>query len=171
MSDTITTWGGSAPAEGAKPLFTAHRPTWQWAAVALVGAVIVLLGVVSALKDALSGRPDALTMAGFSVFFFCGFGVLWLIAAAMMRRSRIDGFDQHLSVVSGFRKARAVQPGDIGRLRLEVQSRNGISFETVVGWDQRGRRRVVRATRGHPGTDEVEAWLASRCPKEWAALG
>lgn len=83
----------------------------------------------------------------------------------------VTGFDQHLSVVSGFRKARAVQPGDIGRLRLEVQSRNGISFETVVGWDQRGRRRVVRATRGHPGTDSIEAWLASRCPKEWAALG
>lgn len=131
----------------------------------------MLLGVVSALKDALSGRPDALKTAGFSVFFFCGFGVLWLLAAAMIRRSRIDGFDQHLSVVSGFRKARAVRPDAIGRLRLEVQSRNGISFETVVGWHQRGRRRVVRATRGHPGSDDVEAWFASRCPKEWAALG
>jgi hypothetical protein len=53
MSDTITTWGGHAPADGAKPLFTAHRPTWQWVAVALVGGVIVLLGVVSAVKDAL----------------------------------------------------------------------------------------------------------------------
>jgi hypothetical protein len=171
MSDTINTWGGSKPpVERAQPLFTAHRPAWLWIGVAVFGAVIVLVGAVTALQDGLSGEPDAAAMAGFSVFFFCGFGALWLLAAAAIRRSRIEGYDRHLEVVFGFRKPKTVRPEDIGRFQLEVQSKNGITFETVVARDQRGRKRLVRATRGHPGTDLVEAWFAEHCPKEWAAF-
>ncbi|GAA1492264.1 hypothetical protein [Curtobacterium herbarum] len=171
MSDTINTWGGQKPAVGrAQPLFTAHRPSWLWIGVAVFGAGIVLFGAVTALRDGLSGEPDAATMAGLSVFFFCGHGALWLLAAAAIRRSRIEGYDRHLEVVFGFRKPRAVRPEDIGRFQLEVQSKNDITFHTVIARDQRGRKRLVRATRGHPGTDRVETWFAEHCPKEWAAF-
>lgn len=169
MSDTINTWGGRKPAvERAQPLFIAHRPSWLWIGIAVFGAGIVLVGAVTALRDGLSGEPDAATMAGFSVFFFCGPGVLLLLAAAATRRSRIEGYDRHLEVVSGFRKPKTVRPEDIGRFQLEVQSNNGRTFHTVIARGQRGRKRLVRATRGHPGTDQVEAWFAEHCPKEWA---
>ena len=171
MSDTIDTWGGRNPAvERARPLFTAHRPSWLWIGISLVGAVFVVFGAVTALRDGLSGRPDAATMAGLSVFFFCGHGVLWLVVAAAIRRSRIEGHDGHLDVVFGFRAPKTVRPEDIGRFQLEVQSKNGITFHTVIARDLRGRKRLVRATRGHPGTDQVEAWFAAHCPKAWAAF-
>ncbi|PZE82170.1 hypothetical protein [Curtobacterium sp. MCBD17_032] len=169
MSDTIDTWGGKPAAATTEPLFTTSRPTWQWAAVAVFGWAVVLMGVVAALEEGLSGEPDALTMAGLSVFFFCGFGLLCVLAAAAIRRSGVRGFDDHLEVRFGFRKPRLVQPADIGRLRLEVQSRNSVTLRTLVALDQRGKKRLFWAILGYPGSSDLDTWLAEHCPKEWAA--
>ncbi|QWS32312.1 hypothetical protein [Curtobacterium aetherium] len=162
------TWGGATPDAPRKALFRTRRPTWQWMMWFVAGLVIVLVGLVSAVRDATSGRPDAMTMAGLSVFFFCGTGALAVLLAAAIRRSGIEGFDDHLAVRFGFRKPRIVRPTDIRALQSEVQSRNGMTWSSIVGRGDR-KKRLFQAFIGYPGTDELAGWLAARCPKEWSA--
>jgi hypothetical protein len=168
MSDSINTWGGTTPTVAAEPLFVVRRPRYQALIFQVLGAGIAAVGLIGGLSDLTSDPVNGASSFGFFLFFFVGGGALFWLLGALLTAGRINVYDQHLDVKSGFGKYRRRNLADIHVLRYGTQSQGGgPTFVSLTAWDDRRKKQFTVFTN-HRGYAEFAKWLEQRRPEQWA---
>ncbi|ROR83632.1 hypothetical protein SAMN06295974_1703 [Plantibacter flavus] len=168
MSDSINTWGGTATREGAKPLFVVRRPRYQSLMFEILGGLVAVIGLFGGLGELVSDAEDGVSSFGFFLLFFVGGGGLVFVFGLLLSAGRIQAYDRHLDVKSGFGRYRRREVGDIHTLRFGSQSQGGgPTFISLTAWDERRKKQFTVFT-GYRGYGELSAWLEQRRPEQWA---
>jgi len=162
MSDSINQWGGSATKAEVAPQIVVRRPLFPgviFLALGVIGLVIGLPGLVFQLIAGSDGSP------AFGIFIVLGAGSLLLGLA--LAAGRINVYDRHYDVKSGFGKFRRREVDDIHTLRLGKQSNGSVTFISLTAWNEQRKKQFMVFTN-YRGYREFTAWLDKRRPEQWA---
>jgi len=162
MSDSINQWGGSATKAEVAPMIVVRRPLFPgviFLALGVIGLVIGLPGLVFQLIAGSDGSP------AFGIFIVLGAGSLLLGRA--LAAGRINVYDRHFDVKSGFGKFRRREVEDIHTLRLGKQSNGSVTFISLTAWNEQRKKQFMVFTN-YRGYREFTAWLDKRRPEQWA---
>jgi len=162
MSDSINQWGGSATKAEVAPMIVVRRPLFPgviFLALGVFGLVIGIPGIVFQLIAGSDGSP------AFGIFIVLGAGSLLLGLA--LAAGRINVYDRHYDVKSGFGKFRRREVEDIHTLRLGKQSNGSVTFISLTAWNEQRKKQFMVFTN-YRGYREFTAWLDKRRPEQWA---
>lgn len=164
MSEQINTWGGTDTVQEKGPLFVVRRPRFPGLVFTGLGGAAVVIGVPGIVIQQLVAPGSDSTSFGFLAVF----GALLLLFGLVLGATRIDVYDRHYDVKSGFGKLRRREVDDIAKLRYGTQSNGGgVRFVSLTGW-KANRKKQFSIFTNYRGYGEFTQWLAERCPKEWA---
>ena len=164
MSEQTNTWGGTETTKGKGPLFVVRRPRFPGVIFIGLGAVTAIIGIPGFIVQQLAG-PGA---DGTSFGIMAVLGTLLLLFGLALGATRVDVYDRHYDVKSGFGKLRRREVDDIRTLRYATQSNGGGQrFVSLTAWNDRKKKQFMIFTN-YRGFQEFTAWLAERRPKEWA---
>lgn len=163
MSDSINAWGGTGTKEHEAPLFAVRRPRFPGAIFTVVGAAGVVIGVPGIVLQQMFAPGADSTAFG----FLAGLGAaMWLLGQALAA-GRIDVYDRHYDVKSGFGRLRRREVDDIHTLRYGSQSNGGPTFISLTAWNDRRKKQFMVFTI-YRGYEEFTKWIAERRPEQWA---
>ncbi len=164
MSEQTNTWGGTETTKGTGPLFVVRRPRFPGVIFTGLGAAAVVIGIPGIVIQQLVSPGANSTSLG----FMAGLGALLLLFGLALGATRVDVYDRHYDVKSGFGKLRRREVDDIRTLRYATQSNGGGQrFVSLTAWNDRKKKQFMIFTN-YRGYQEFTAWLAERRPKEWA---
>lgn len=163
MSDSINQWGGSATKAEVAPQIVVRRPLFPgviFLALGVFGLVIGIPGVAYQLIAGSDGSP------AFGILF--GLGAVFLLFGLALAAGRINVYDRHYDVKSGFGKFRRREVADIHTLRFGKQSNGGgPTFISLTAWNEQRKKQFMVFTN-YRGYREFTAWLDKRRPEQWA---
>jgi len=159
MSESINTWGGTTSNVAAEPQFVVRRPRYQSLMFEVLGGTVAVIGVIGGLSDLLTDAENGASSFGFFLLFFVGGGALFFLLGAALGAGRINVYDQHLDVKSGFGKYRRRNIDDLHTLRYGSQSQGGgPTFISLTGWNDRRKKQFTVFT-GYRGYRDFTTWL------------
>ncbi|MDQ1176631.1 hypothetical protein [Microbacterium sp. SORGH_AS_0421] len=144
------------------PLFVVERAPSQHLIARGTGLVFLAGAVVLAVGEIVRGGP----LAAIGVTVWLGtlgvLGAIIFVWALSVGRARILGFDDHLVVRAGLRRARVVPASEIASLVP-------LSAGRLRGEDARGRT-LFEAMSVSDDFPDLTAWLKAKKPQQWADM-
>jgi hypothetical protein len=119
MSESINTWGGSTTEAEVAPMIVVRRP--RFPVFTVLGTFCLLIGVPGISVQLVSTPSDDSPAYG----IFLGLGAGFLLLGLALAAGRINVYDRHYDVKSGFGRFRRREVDDIHTLRYGAQS-NGV---------------------------------------------
>ncbi|PZE61214.1 hypothetical protein DEJ24_05905 [Curtobacterium sp. MCPF17_001] len=162
MSDSINQWGGSATKAEVAPQIVVRRPLFPGVIFLALGVIGLVIGVPGLVFQLIAGSDDS---PAFGIFIVLGAGSLLLGLA--LAAGRINVYDRHYDVKSGFGKFRRREVEDIHTLRLGKQSNGSVTFISLTAWNEQRKKQFMVFTN-YRGYREFTAWLDKRRPEQWA---
>ncbi|PYY35717.1 hypothetical protein DEJ25_15110 [Curtobacterium sp. MCPF17_011] len=162
MSDSINQWGGSATKAEVAPQIVVRRPLFPGVIFLALGLIGLVIGVPGLVFQLIAGSDDS---PAFGIFIVLGAGSLLLGLA--LAAGRINVYDRHYDVKSGFGKFRRREVEDIHTLRLGKQSNGSVTFISLTAWNEQRKKQFMVFTN-YRGYREFTAWLDKRRPEQWA---
>jgi hypothetical protein len=163
MSESINTWGGSATKAEVAPMIVVRRPRFPGVVFTVLGTFCLLIGVPGIIVQLVSTPSDDSPAYG----IFLGLGAGSLLLGLALAAGRINVYDRHYDVKSGFGRFRRREVDDIHTLRYGVQSNGGPTFISLTAWNAQRKKQFMVFTN-HRGYGEFTAWIAERRPEAWA---
>ncbi|WIB12319.1 hypothetical protein [Curtobacterium sp. MCPF17_052] len=162
MSDSINQWGGSATKAEVAPQIVVRRPLFPGVIFLALGVIGLVIGVPGLVFQLIAGSDDS---PAFGIFIVLGAGSLLLGLA--LAAGRINVYDRHYDVKSGFGKFHRREVEDIHTLRLGKQSNGSVTFISLTAWNEQRKKQFMVFTN-YRGYREFTAWLDKRRPEQWA---
>ncbi|PZE36500.1 hypothetical protein [Curtobacterium sp. MCPF17_031] len=162
MSDSINQWGGSATKAEVAPQIVVRRPLFPGVIFLALGVIGLVIGVPGLVFQLIAGSDDS---PAFGIFIVLGAGSLLLGLA--LAAGRINVYDRHYDVKSGFGKFRRREVEDIHTLRLGKQSNGSVTFISLTALNEQRKKQFMVFTN-YRGYREFTAWLDERRPEQWA---
>ncbi|PZE62691.1 hypothetical protein [Curtobacterium sp. MCBD17_021] len=162
MSDSINQWGGSATKAEVAPMIVVRRPLFPGVIFLALGVICLFIGVPGLIFQLIAGSDDS---PAFGIFIVLGAGSLLL--GLGLAAGRINVYDRHYDVKSGFGKFRRREVDDIHTLRLGKQSNGSVTFISLTAWNEQRKKQFMVFTN-YRGYREFTTWLDKRRPEQWA---
>ena len=164
MSDSMNQWGGSATKAEVAPMIVVRRPLFPGVIFLALGVIGLVIGVPGIVFQLIAGSDDSPAFAILLVL-----GAASLVFGLGLAAGRINVYDRHYDVKSGFGKFRRREVDDIHTLRLGKQS-NGGGGPTFISLTARNeqRKKQFLVFTNYRGYREFTAWLDKRRPEQWA---
>jgi hypothetical protein len=163
MSDSINQWGGSATKAEVAPQIVVRRPLFPGVIFLALGVFGLVIGIPGIVFQLIAGTDDS---PAFGILF--GLGAVFLLFGLALAAGRINVYDRHYDVKSGFGKFRRREVDDIHTLRFGKQSNGGgPTFISLTAWNEQRKKQFMVFTN-YRGYREFTAWLDKRRPEQWA---
>ena len=164
MSDSINQWGGNATKAEVAPMIVVRRPLFPGAILLVLGVASLGIGVPGLVFQLTSADGDGSPAYGISA----GLGAAVLLLGLGLAAGRINVYDRHYDVKSGFGKFRRREVDDIHTLRFGKQSNGGgPTFISLTAWNEQRKKQFMVFTN-YRGYRKFTAWLDKRRPEQWA---
>jgi hypothetical protein len=164
MSDSINQWGGSATKAEVAPMIVVRRPLFPGVIFLVLGAAGLVIGIPGLIVQLVSSSDDGSPAFG----ILTGLGAVFLLFGLGLAAGRINVYDRHYDVKSGFGKFRRREVDDIHTLRLGKQSNGGgPTFISLTAWNEQRKKQFMVFTN-YRGYREFAAWIDKRRPEQWA---
>jgi hypothetical protein len=162
MSDSINKWGGSATKAEVAPMIVVRRPLFPGVIFLALGVLGLVIGIPGLVSQLIAGSDDS---PAFGILL--GLGAVFLPFGLALAAGRINVYDRHYDVKSGFGKSRRRDVDDIHMLRLGKQSNGSVTFISLTAWNEQRKKQFMVFTN-YRGYREFTAWIDERRPEQWA---
>jgi hypothetical protein len=163
MSDSINHWGGSATKAEVAPQIVVRRPLFPGVIFLALGVFGLVIGIPGIVFQLIAGTDDS---PAFGILF--GLGAVFLLFGLGLAAGRINVYDRHYDVKSGFgkfrRRSTACRSGACGCRRPRG---GGPTFISLTAWNEQRKKQFMVFTN-YRGYREFTAWLDKRRPEQWA---
>ena len=140
-----------------------RRVAWQPRVWRYFALAVIAVGLIVAISSVVSGEPNAIGGVLVGLVIVSGIGVLLLLFAESIARTRIDVFDDHLEARVAFGRPRRIPASEIAQLGPQPGRWPGITARNARG------KRLLDALAAFKGYDQLEQWMQQRAPRAWAA--
>ncbi|MCS5507224.1 hypothetical protein [Curtobacterium flaccumfaciens] len=165
MTESTNTQGATGTNKSETPLFVVRRPRFPGIVFLILGGTCIVIGVPGFIVQMLATPSDSDPTFG----VMAALGVAFLVIGLALAGDRVNVYDRHYEVKSGFGKLRRREVDDIHTLRYGSQSNGGgPTFISLTAWNDRKKKQFVVFTN-YRGYGAFTEWIAARGPEQWAA--